>query len=283
MLYVNFQPVEVKHFPAGEQSILDFNYAKPMSGNKVFIDWYYENDEELVTLIYITNHIRSLYPDALIQLDMPYIPHARMDRVKSEKEVFTLKYFAQVINSLNFCQVFTADAHSNVSEALIDRIVNVDPSEIIKKVISECRHCYPYIDLVIYFPDAGAYKRYSGLECFKNIKMVYGEKIRNWETHRIEGLNVVTNGVDLKDKDVIMIDDIISYGGTFYHSANKLKELGVKRIYAYATHTENEVLNEERGTFIKSLKDGTVTKLFTTNSIFKEENESEYIEIIHKF
>lgn len=278
MLYVNFEPVEVKHFPAGEQSILDFNYPKPISGNKVFIDWYYENDEELVTLIYITNHIRSLYPDVLIQLDMPYIPHARMDRVKSDKEVFTLKYFAQVINSLNFCQVFTADAHSNVSEALIDRIVNVNPSEIINKILKDFKQLP-----VIYFPDAGAYKRYSGLECFKNVKMVYGEKIRNWETHRIEGLNVVTNGVDLKDKYVIMVDDIISYGGTFYHSANKLKELGVKGIYAYATHVENEMLNEEKGTFIKSLKDGTVTKLFTTNSIFKEENESEYIEIIHRF
>ena len=278
MLYVNFEPVEVKHFPAGEQSILDFDFQKPITGNKVFIDWHYENDEELVTLIYITNHIRSLYPDVLIQLNMPYIPHARMDRVKSRKEVFTLKYFAQVINSLNFCQVFTIDAHSNVSEALIDRIVNVDPSEIINKILDKFESTP-----VIYFPDAGAYKRYSGLECFKNVNMVYGEKIRNWETHRIEGLNIVTNGVDLKDKYVIMIDDIISYGGTFYHSANKLKELGVKEIYAYATHTENEVLNEERGTLIKSLKDGTVTKLFTTNSIFKEENESEYIEIIHKF
>ncbi len=278
MLYVNFEPVEVKHFPAGEQSILDFDFQKPNNGNKVFIDWHYENDEELVTLIYITNHIRSLYPDVLIQLNMPYIPHARMDRVKSYKEVFTLKYFAQVINSLNFYQVFTSDAHSNVSEALIDRIVNVDPSEIINKILNKFESTP-----VIYFPDAGAYKRYSGLECFKNVQMVYGEKIRNWETHRIEGLNIVTNGVDLKDKYVIMVDDIISYGGTFYHSANKLKELGVKGIYAYATHTENEVLNEERGTLIKSLKDGTVTKLFTTNSIFKEENESEYIEIIHKF
>lgn len=279
MLYVNYNEVTVHHFPAGEQSILDFN-VPIMPGNKVYINWHYENDEELVTLIFITNHIRSLYPDASVCLYMPYIPHARMDRVKNQKEVFTLKYFAQIINSLKFDQVFTADAHSNVSEALIDRIVNVDPSEIINKILKEFKQLP-----VIYFPDAGAYKRYSGLECFYNvnIKMVYGEKIRNWETHRIEGLNIVTNGVDLKDKCVIMVDDIISYGGTFYHSANKLKEFGVHKIYAYATHVENEMLNEERGTFIKSLKDGTVAKLFTTNSIFKDENTTDYIEIIHKF
>jgi ribose-phosphate pyrophosphokinase len=77
-----------------------------------------------------------------------------------------------------------------------------------------------------------------------------------------------------------MIDDIISYGGTFYYSANKLKEEGFGKIYAYSTHTENEMLNEEKGTFIKSLNDGTVERLFTTNSIFnKEHNKIETIKI----
>ena len=39
-----------------------------------------------------------------------------------------------------------------------------------------------------------------------------------------------------------MIDDIISYGGTMYYSAKKLKELGVGKIYAYATHVENSLI-----------------------------------------
>ena len=70
-----------------------------------------------------------------------------------------------------------------------------------------------------------------------------------------------------------MIDDIISYGGSLFHSAKTLKDLGVGKIYAYATHTENSVLDKEKGTLIKSLEDGTVERLFTTNSLFRGKHD----------
>lgn len=282
MISVNCRPVKVGHFPAGEQNILDFNFSV-LPENKCEITWKYENDEELVTLIYIVRHIRNYYPDAEMTLNMPYIPHARMDRVKSTKEVFTLKYFAEIINSLNFKAVYTLDAHSDSSLALIDRIHNASPNTIIADVIwnipeIDCRN------LVVYFPDAGAYKRYKDLTAITNYPKVYGEKIRNWQTHRIEGLNVVTNGTDLKGKSVLLIDDIISYGGTFYHSVLKLKELGADKIYIYASHVENAMIDTERGTLIKLIDDGTVTMLYTTDSIFKaENNEGRNINLIREF
>lgn len=88
---------------------------------------------------------------------------------------------------------------------------------------------------------------------FPNNKYCYGEKNRDWDTGKILGLNIRTNGIDLKDKAVLMIDDIISYGGSLYYSALKLKEFGTSRIYAYASHTENSVLNRDKGTLIKAL------------------------------
>lgn len=282
MLIVNRRIVKVGHFPAGEQNILDFNLSI-LPDNVYNITWKYESDEELVSLIYIVSHIRNFYPNSDINLKMPYIPHARMDRVKSDKEVFTLKYFAQVINSLNFKAVYTLDAHSDSSLALIDRIHNASPDTIIADVIWNI----PEIDvrqLVVYFPDAGAYKRYKDLRSISNYPKVYGEKIRNWQTHRIEGLNVVTNGVELKGKSVLLIDDIISYGGTFYHSILKLKELGVDNIYIYASHVENAMIDTEKGTLIKLIDDGTVNMLYTTDSIFKtENNEGRNINIIKEF
>lgn len=282
MLIVNRRIVKVGHFPAGEQNILDFNLSI-LPDNVYNITWKYESDEELVSLIYIVSHIRNFYPNSDINLKMPYIPHARMDRVKSDKEVFTLKYFAQVINSLNFKAVYTLDAHSDSSLALIDRIHNASPDTIIADVIWNI----PEIDvrqLVVYFPDAGAYKRYKDLRSISNYPKIYGEKIRNWQTHRIEGLNVVTNGVELKGKSVLLIDDIISYGGTFYHSILKLKELGVDNIYIYASHVENAMIDTEKGTLIKLIDDGTVNMLYTTDSIFKtENNEGRNINIIKEF
>ena len=280
MISVNCRTVKVGHFPAGEQNILDFKHD--ISDENTIV-WKYESDEELVTLIYIVSHIRNYYPKANIYLHMPYIPHARMDRVKSDKEVFTLKYFAEVINSLNFNVVYTLDAHSDSSLALINRIQNDSPNTIIADVLwnipgGDSRH------LVVYFPDAGAYKRYKDLTAIANYPKVYGEKIRNWQTHRIEGLNVVTNGTDLKGKSVLLIDDIISYGGTFYHSVLKLKELGADKIYIYASHVENAMIDTERGTFIKLIDDGTVNMLYTTDSIFKSENnEGRNINLIREF
>ena len=52
-----------------------------------------------------------------------------------------------------------------------------------------------------------------------------------------------------------------------------MKKNGVKEIYAYATHTENSILDKEKGTLIKSLENNTVNRLFTTNSLFKGNHE----------
>ena len=281
MISVNDVTVNVKQFPAGEQSITDFVYAD-RHDNRCVIKWNYENDGELFTLISVVGHLRNkfqYYFNNLI-LVLPYMPHARMDRTKANSEVFTLKYFAKVINDLNFTRVAILDAHSDVSVGLLDRVVNSQCEEILRKVLRDINDN----KIVVYFPDAGAYKRYKDNEAFNKLDMIYGEKIRDWKTHRIMGLTVNKNGLtdeQLAGRNVIMIDDIISYGGTFYHSAKALADLNVQQIYAYATHTENEMLNEERGTFIKALNSGLVKRLYTTDSIFNKEHEK--VTVINAF
>ena len=158
------------------------------------------------------------------------------------------------------------DAHSNVSTALLNNCFCEAPEDYIESALTSLPD-----DTVLYFPDAGAAKRYT--ELFPNKMFCYGEKKRDWKTGKILGLEIRTNGMDLENKTVLMIDDIISYGGSFYYSAKALKEEGAGKIYAYATHTENSVLDKEKGTFLKALEDGTVERLFTTNSLFKGNHE----------
>ena len=125
----------------------------------------------------------------------------------------------------------------------------------------------------IYFPDEGACKRYSDLFPFKKNTLI-GHKVRDWETGKIQGLRISSpEGHEFEDGHfmgcrVIMIDDIISYGGTLAYSADELKKLGFKNIYAYATHTENSILDPEKGTLLKRLEDGTVDHIYTTCSTF---------------
>ena len=267
MISVNMQAVDIRHFPDKTQLL---NISRFAVDNCMSFKWYYENDEELVTLMFLVKHFDDVCPGRDKVLYMPFVPNARQDRTKSSEEVFTLKYFCDIINGLNFKQVIILDPHSNVTPALLDRVVVKSPRSIIFDVVEN-------LGLTdkdyVYFPDEGACKRYSDLFPFKKNTLI-GHKVRDWETGKIQGLRISSpEGYEFEDGHfmgcrVIMIDDIISYGGTLAYSADELKKLGFEHIYAYATHTENSILDPEKGTLLKRLEDGTVDHIYTTCSTY---------------
>ena len=78
----------------------------------------------------------------------------------------------------------------------------------------------------------------------------------------------------LDGKTVLMIDDIISYGGTFHFSAAELNKLGAKNINAYATHVESgSMWDNKKGVFGKDLIYGLVNHLYTTSSIYRHTDD----------
>lgn len=257
MITLNGKKVEIDSFPDGTLLLKEKDAAQY---NHATIRWTYENDREFLALIYLTKHLRANHVE-YIHLSMPYIPNARMDRVKNEEDVFTLKYFAEILNSLNFNSVSVLDPHSSVSEALINNLDVYTPFRYINKALDsiESLTCP-----VLFYPDEGSMKRYSGMYC---MPYAYGIKNREWQTGKIIGLDVITNGIDIAGKDILIIDDICSYGGTFLHSARKLKELGANDICLYVSHCENSILNGEL------IKSGLIKKIYTTDSIFTKEHE----------
>lgn len=266
MIKVNGTQLKLDHFPDGTLHLIpDFEVSNINS-----IDWFYENEEELVALIYITNYLKDNISNRNI-LYMYYICNARMDRIKNSSDVFTLKYFSQIINYLGFEKVMVLDPHSSVSEALINNMIKFDLHHLMNVTISEVKKYANKEDIIVYFPDNGAAKKYEDL--FEGYRTCYGIKHRDWETGQITELEVITNGLDIQGKTVLMVDDIISYGGSMYFGALELRKLGVKNTYAYASHTENSILDKEKGTLIKLLEDGTVEQLFTTDSLFTGSHE----------
>lgn len=251
MIKLNGKVVDINHFPDGTLLMKSNGFEKNI------IQWNFENNEELVALIFLTKHLRSIWCEE-ISLYMPYIPNARQDRTKTDEDVFTLKYFAEIINNLNFKTVYVLDPHSAVSEALIENISIFTPDELIKKTIKDCKP-----DLLFY-PDEGAMKRYSGMI---TKEYVFGIKKRDWQSGKIEGLDVCGDVEKIKGKNVLIIDDICSRGGTFYHSAKKLRELGANKIYLYITHCENTIFEGEL------LKGDLIDKIYTTNSILTKNHE----------
>ena len=288
MITVNGIEIVRKTFPDGSLCLLDLNNSLLYPNKNYEIVWLYEGDYEIFMLICIVKHLRSkTYNNVGFNLTMPYVVNSRLDRTHSDNEVFTLKYFAEIINDLKFNKVLIVDPHSIVSEALIDNVCVFRPYNIISYAISKMRSLNEFKrELVIYFPDDGAYKRYKDMPCFKDFNCIYGKKERDWETGKILGIEIYDkNGSKLTNEiencDVLMVDDIISYGGTLAYSADKLKEMGAAHISAYATHVENSVLDEEKGTLLKRYKDNIIDTVYTTNSIYHGNHPM--VEVIYKF
>lgn len=288
MITINGIEIVRKTFPDGSLCLLDLDNSLLYPNKNYEIVWLYEGDDEIFMLICIVKHLRSkMYNNVDFNLTMPYVVNGRLDRTHSDNEVFTLKYFTEIINSLNFNKVVIVDPHSIVSEALIDNVCVLRPSNIISNVIDKmlCLNDFER-EVVIYFPDDGAYKRYKDLPCFKDLKCVYGKKERDWNTGEILGIEIYDkNGCkltnELENCDVLMVDDIISYGGTLAYSADKLKAMGAAHISAYATHVEDSAINTDKGTLLKRINSGVVDFVYTTNSLFHEEHPN--FVIVHKF
>lgn len=267
MISVNGEQINFTTFPDGTTS---FRYD-PGYGRVYDINWLYDGDHECMLIWHLAKHIVSKKDSTVeINLIMPYIPNARMDRVKNKNDVFTLKWFSEFINSLGFNSVTVYDPHSSVSEALIDNIQFLDVGKCVSEfVLKELESNFGKQDVLFCYPDEGAAKRYSSQV---HGDYVFGIKHRDWETGKILGFELV--GADkVKDRTILIVDDICSRGGTFTHTAKALKDAGAGDIFLYVSHCENTI---REGSV---LEDGLITHVFTTESIFRGEHEK--ITVLH--
>ena len=255
MIRYNGYEIKPGYFPDGTLLIKQ----KPDISCVHNILWFYESNEELVTLMFFTKHLNS-HGIKHISLYMPYVANARQDRVKSDEDVFTLKYFAETINSLGFDNVWVLDTHSSVTDALINNIRYIDHMPFIRMAIEDVG-----IDnLLLFYPDQGSLKRYGddiGME------YAFGIKNRDWATGNILGLDAAGAVDKVKGRKILIVDDICSKGGTFYFSAKKLKELGAGDIYLYVTHCEDTIFDGEliTGDLIKHI--------YTTDSLLTKRDD----------
>ena len=252
MIKVEGITVTPGNFPDGTLAVkFDPNQIN-QDTREIWIEWVYENDAELFTLICIKRHLERHFYDTSYFLSLPYIPHARMDRVKKEEDVFTLKYFCEVINSLHFSAVYVCDAHSNVSLALLENVIQEPIEEHIKLAIEASNA------EALFFPDEGAMKRYSDMA---TLPFAFGMKKRDWATGQILGLDLI-GAENIVGKTVLIVDDICSYGGTFARAAKALNEAGATAVYLYVTHCEDNI---HKGDIFK---DGIIECVYTTDSIY---------------
>ena len=234
----------------------------------VSIDFKYETDFDIWKLVMAKKYLDDKFGNIVTVLNMLYVPYSRMDR-EIEGQVFSLKYFCELVNDLNFSQVKILDAHSGVTEALLKRVIKIDVQA--------------YIDIVfemekpdfVFYPDAGAMKRYSEILKFpEDIGIFYGNKKRDLTTGKIQKFELV-DCPDVTGKKVLIVDDLCCKGGTFMASAKLIKDAGAERVALYVSHCEDTIYNGD------ILKTDMIDKVYTTDSILSDKT-SEKISMITK-
>lgn len=268
MIWLNDRHIRINsRFPDGAFA---FGVSCPdvaQNEGEAVLRWHYEAEEEMAALYYIVRHLQSHPVIKSISLYLPYCPNARMDRTHHDYEVFTLKYFADFINMLGFKAVYILDPHSNVAAALINNCKILSPEPYIRKAMEDMDDP----DLLLFYPDEGAMKRYSDM-----IKAPYGFGIKRrcWETGKITGLDVVCNA-DVKGRSILIVDDICCRGGTFFHSAKALRELGAKGVSVFCSHCEHSIF---KGSLLTT---DYVDRIYTTDSLFRPHHEKITVFSLH--
>lgn len=200
MITIEKHPITITQFPDGTSKftcesidVITF-IKKKLTTSKIIIEWFYNNDAEVFELQCVVDWIRS-HGHNNLQLFMPYVPNARMDRVQND-EMFTLKSFANLINNMHFSKVYTLDIHSNVGAALINNIENIKPDSYISTVINDML-LIPTSNMVLFFPDEGAMKRYVNVAKIFHMPYVFGMKNRDWKTGQIKSLSILGETDDI--------------------------------------------------------------------------------------
>jgi ribose-phosphate pyrophosphokinase len=219
--------------------------------------------DDIMKLLVLTDALRGLY-DNDIELVIPYLPYSRQDRRCVKGDPFSLKIFANIINSQGYSKVTTADPHSSAASLLINNFKEIKQVDIVTKINNSFNY------QVLVSPDLGASKKVEEAQAkWKHpVDIIYAVKKRD-KLGNIIATEVLCD--DLTGLDLLIIDDICDGGRTFIELAKVLKEKGAQTVDLYITHP---IL--ARG--ISPLREAGISTIYTTDSV-----SSCYTSITHRF
>ena len=213
-------------FPGGEV----FIKLEPenRSFETVYITADIKSSVDIMELLLITNALRVINPRVFIDLQIPYMPYARQDRVMTFGESLSIKVFADLINSQKYDQVEVWDPHSEVTSALFNNLIVLEQHEIAKTIPRK------WENTVLVAPDAGAAKKIYKLAKEVNCPVIIANKIRDVSTSKITHTLIDVKGYETAN--FLIVDDICDGGRTFTELAKIMRRQGADYIDLYITH-----------------------------------------------
>ncbi len=236
--------VNIQKFSDGEFQPI---FLESIRGEYVFlIQSTFAPTDNLMELLLMIDAAKRASAHKIIAV-IPYYGFARQDRKDKPRVAIGSKLVATLLESAGADRVITMDLHAAQIQAFFEIPVDhLDSSAIFIPYIEQLK----LENLTFAAPDVGSTNRVRELASYFNSEMVICDKHRK-RANEIASMVVIG---DVKDRDVVLIDDICDTGGTLAKSASLLKEKGARSVRALCTHPvlsgnayeniENSVLEE---------------------------------------
>ena len=266
ILGVEVMPSVVTHFADGE---ILFEGKESFRGDNVYIiqSTCAPVTERLMEVLICCDALKRASARSITCV-MPYFGYARQDRKAKARQPITAKLVADILTKAGCQRLVTTDLHASQIQGFFD--IPVDD-------VSALPIFYRYFadmeldDIVCVSPDHGGVTRTSKLAERLGAPIAIIDK-RRPRPNEAEIFAIVG---DVKDKNCIIVDDLVDTAGTLCIAAEKLKELGAKRVFAAISHG---VLSNDAA---EKIKNSSLEKLVITDTIpLADEKKNDKIEVV---
>ncbi|MCF7918924.1 MAG: ribose-phosphate pyrophosphokinase [Candidatus Cloacimonetes bacterium] len=212
------------------------------------------NDNLMELLIMIDALRRS--SAAKINCVIPYYGYARSDKKDQPRVPITAKLVADLLSTAGADRIIAMDLHSDQ----IQGFFNI-PVDHLTSQVTFARYFREHLDLsnaVVVSPDAGGAHRARYLAERLKLGLAIGDKRRTGNNDEATVSSIIG---DVKDKTVILHDDILDTGGSLTDAARTAMQYGASRVIAACVHG---VLSRDA---VEKINESPIEQVFITNSI----------------
>jgi ribose-phosphate pyrophosphokinase len=186
---------------------------------------------------------------------IPYYGYAKQEKKTAGREPISAKLVANLIRTAGVDRVVTMDLHAAAIEGFFD--IPVDHLRANPIMAAALRHKLDHDDIVIVSPDSGGVARANDFRLRVGGHLAIIAKQRP-QPDMAEVLEMVG---DVRDKTAVIVDDMISTGGTLIEAAETLLERGARDVIACATH------GIFAGDAVDLIQASCIKEVMTTNTI----------------
>ena len=258
---------QTKIFPDGESKIT-FGRVPKKSVIIVVQSTYPPVDTNLLQALSIISEARKA--SSKIYAIIPYMGYARQDRQFLSGEVVTMSIVAKMLQAVGAKKVIVVDIHSKTAlNHFKIPTVNVSAIPELAKYFKKLKIKKP----LVVSPDTGGSSRAKKFASLLNTDFITLKKSRNRNTGKVQ---IQSSKVDVHGRDLVVIDDIISTGGSIIKATQFLKKQKCKRVFVACTH----------GLFVgdaeRKIKKAGVSKIISTNTIPRSTSKVDMAGVIAK-